>query len=338
MRILRSVRTTTVAAVITAAAALMATSSLTPALAAPSPAHQNATVSQTAGIARPSSDDPSSRGAMAPIVGVVPGLTGPAARKAAGSAADRFQQLAEERTHAAAAAQPRRAQAAQLHTTWGVNLPNSASKGLQATQSVVSGAKATTGGDYVYAPTAIPAGGACMEMTTAYTPDGPDLWAWDWCGGRDTVGKLTPMNSAFLATYTTTVNGRPAYNVDIHQTSAASNTWTAYLFNYQTHAWDTYFTSSGTYDLPQFSFGWDMFEVYTSVNPATGAGYYCQDMSGQTFESSSVKVLAGSTWTPAAPGNSTPDSTPPPPGSNLDCPSLNLALAHANDDWTAHVG
>jgi hypothetical protein len=37
----------------------------------------------------------------------------------------------------------------------------------------------TTKSDYVYAPTAIRAGGACMEMTTAYTPSGPSLWAWD---------------------------------------------------------------------------------------------------------------------------------------------------------------
>ncbi len=130
-------------------------------------------------------------------------------------------------------------------------------------------------------------------MTTAYTPSGPDLWAWDWCGGRDDVGKLTPMNAAFLATYTTTVNGRPAYSMDEHKTSTTANTWTVYLYNYQTHVWDTYFTSTGVYDLPQFAFGWNMFEIYTSVNPATGAGYYCQDLTGRAFESSAVQVFVG---------------------------------------------
>ncbi|GHJ40068.1 carbohydrate-binding protein [Streptomyces sp. TS71-3] len=336
MRILTGLRARTTAAVLTAAAALLVTSGPAPALAAPAPAHTTARTSGAAGIARPAADDPALRGSTAPIAGVVPGLTGTAAQDAAGPAADRFRQLTEERTRAKAGHPG--AAAAQLHTTWGVNLPNGASLGLQATQSVVGGARATSGGDYVYAPTAIPAGGACMEMTTAYTPDGPDLWAWDWCGGRDRVGKLTPMDSAFLSTYTTTVGGRPAYSLDIHQTSAASNTWSAHLFNYRTHAWDTYYTSSGTYDLPQFAFGWDMFEVYTSVNPSTGAGYYCQDMAGQTFDSSSVKVLSGSTWTPAAPGNSRPDSTPPPSGSRFDCPSLGLTLAHANDHWTARIG
>lgn len=319
--------------VLAAATALTAANGPIPALAAPQPAPTDT----AAGLARPAADDPALRGAIAPIGGVVPGLTGAAAEQAAGTAADRFRQLTRERTHRAAAKAPA-AQDAQLHTSWGIRMPNGASKGLQATQSVVSGARATSGGDYVYAPTAIPAGGACMEMTTAYTPDGALLWAWDWCGGRDTVGKAVPMDAGFLATYTTTVNGHPAYSEDIHQTDSSSNTWTTYLYNYQTHAWDSFYTSSGTYDIPEYAFGWDMFEVYTSVNSSTGAGYYCQDMAGQTFESSSIQLLSGSTWTPASSSNSTPDSSTPPSGSTLDCPSLSISLTHPNDHWTAHIG
>jgi hypothetical protein len=325
MRILRNApaRTVTAAAAATAAAALVIT-------AGPGPA--------TAATAAPM---PGRAKAASPVAGVVPGLTGPAARQAAGAATDRFERLTAERTHTATGHTPTghtaAPQAAQLHTAWGVNLPNSASKGLQAAQSVIGGAKATNGGDYVYAPTALPAGGACIEMTTAYTPAGPDLWAWDWCGGRDTVGKLTRMDSTFLATYTTTVNGHPAYSLDEHQTSSASNTWTAYLYNYRTHTWDSYYTSSGAYDLSGYPFGWDMFEVYTSVNPSTGAGYYCRDLSGQVFESSGIRVFAGSSWTPAAPGNSTPDSNPPAPGSSLDCPSMTISLVHPNDDWAARI-
>ena len=58
---------------------------------------------------------------------------------------------------------------------WGIRMPFSGgSLGMRALQSVVVGAgTTTTGGDFVYAPTAIPAGGACIEMTTAYTPSGP---------------------------------------------------------------------------------------------------------------------------------------------------------------------
>lgn len=74
------------------------------------------------------------------------------------------------------------------------------SQGLQATHAVLN--VTTTGGDFVYAPTALPPGGACTEMTTAYTPSGPKLWAWDWCGGRDTIGKIVNMDAAFQSTYT----------------------------------------------------------------------------------------------------------------------------------------
>lgn len=260
-----------------------------------------------------------------PAVGqsqVVPGLTGVAAQQAAEPAADHF--LALRRSQALAAA--------QLHTDWGINFPNSASQGLHATQSVLAtGTRTTSGGDYVYAPTAIPAGGACMEMTTAYTPSGPDLWAWDWCGGRDRVGKLTRMDSTFLSTYTSTVNGQSAYRVDIHRTNASNNTWTAYLFNVRTNVWDTYYTSSGTYDLPQFAFGWNMFEIYTT------SGAYCSTFAGRTFESSSVQVLANNAWTPAGTANSRPTHRTIPPGSAYDCPSLTFTLLHPNDHWTAQV-
>jgi hypothetical protein len=259
-----------------------------------------------------------------PAAGVVPGLTGLAAQQAAGPAADRFREVTYARVRSTVAA-------AQLHTSWGINYPINASQGLKALQSVVPGAGNTSGGDYVYAPTAIPAGGACIEMTTAYTPSGPSLWAWDWCGGRDGVGKLTPMNASFLATYTTMVNGRPAYSVDIHKTSTTANAWTAYLFNYQTQAWDFYFTSTGVYDLPQYPFGWNMFEIYST------SGAYCQNLAGQAFESSGIQLLAGGTWTPATTANSSTDG-PPPTGSSFLCPSLTFSMVHANDHWLDQIG
>jgi hypothetical protein len=252
--------------------------------------------------------------------GVVPGLTGDAARQRAGQAATRFREMRVSSS------------LAELHTDWGVNFPNGSSQGLHATQSVVTTGQPTTGGDYVYAPTAIPAGGACIEITTAYTPSGPDLWAWDWCGGRDGVGKLTPMDASFRSTYTTTVDGHAAYQLDEHRTSTTANTWTAYLYNYKTAAWDTFFTSSGTYDLPQFPFGWDMFEIYTA------SGSYCHDMAGQLFDSSAVQVLAGTTWTPASPANSRPTQPTIPPGSAYDCPALTFSMVHPNDHWTARIG
>ena len=146
------------------------------------------------------------------------------------------------------------------------------------------------------------------------------------------------MDSAFLSRYTTSVNGRPAYNVDIHRTSAGPNTWTAYLFNYQTQVWDSYYTSSGTYDLPQFPFGWNMFEVYTTVNPATGAGYFCTDLAGRAFESSSIQLLVNSAWTAATAANAPADSSTPPAGSRFDCPPLTFSIVHPNDHWLDQIG
>ncbi|MEU7866627.1 carbohydrate-binding protein [Dactylosporangium sp. NPDC049140] len=308
------------------AAALTIATTLTTALVAV-PA---ASAADSGSLARPAADG----GGLAPIRGTVPGLTGAAARAAGGAALERFAQARQpDRAPARAAVQ-----AAQLHTDWGVNLPSATTQGIHATQSVLDSAPATTtGGDYVYAPTALPGGGACIELTTAYTPSGPDLWAWDWCGGRDGVGKLTPMDANFLNTYTTTVNGRRAYSMDEHKTSTTSNTWTVYLYNYVTHAWDTYFTSSGVYDLPQFNFGWNMFEIYTSVNPATGAGYYCQTFNGRGFESSGVQVYAGGAWVAATASNtSTPRTIPP--GSAYDCPALTFTMVNANDHWLAQIG
>ncbi len=269
--------------------------------------------------------------AQAAAAGTVPGLTGEAALQAAGPAAARFLALRKQEAIGIQA---------QLHTSWGIRMPFSGgSLGMRALQSVFSGAGTTTrGGDFVYAPTAIPAGGACIEMTTAYTPSGPRLWAWDWCGGRDTVGKLVNMDATFMARYTTMVNGRSAYNVDIHRTSASPNTWTSLLFNYQTNVWDSFYTSSGVYDLPQFAFGWNMFEIYSTIEPATGVGYYCTDMNGRAFESSSIQLLVNNVWTAATPANAPADSSTPPSGSRFQCPQLTFSIAHPNDRWLDQIG
>ncbi|HEV8563153.1 MAG TPA: carbohydrate-binding protein [Actinophytocola sp.] len=259
----------------------------------------------------------------APVGGVVPGLTGAAAQEAAGEAAVRFKELTPARVARAEA---------DLHTAWGIFFNDNASTGLQATHTVLN--ITTTGGDFVYAPTALPPGGACTEMTTAYTPTGPKLWAWDWCDGRDTIGKIVNMDAAFLNTYTTTVNGHRAYTMDEHRTSVSGNVWSVFLFNYQTNAWDLFYSSGGTKDIPGST--WDFFEIYTTVNPATGAGFYCQNLAGLTLEASAVKVMQNGTWVPASSSNSSLSS--PPAGSRFDCPSLTFTIVHANDDWIARIG
>jgi hypothetical protein len=205
---------------------------------------------------------------------------------------------------------------------------------------VFTGAAALThGGDVVYAPTALPSGGSCMEMTTAYTSDGPVLWAWNWCGGNDGVGKLVTIDASFLSTYTTTVNGQAAYSTEIRQTNASNNTWSSYLYNYQTHAWDIFYTSSGSYDLGETNFGWDMFEIYSTTNPATNTAWYCSSMAGKRFEASGIAIsLDGSSFSTATSANSYSYGNPPPSGTEFDCPALSFTMVQANNDWVAQIG
>jgi hypothetical protein len=288
-------------------------------------------VAAMAGTAMAGTSGPS---LTARLGGQVPGLTGAAAQQAAGQAADRFRALTAERIRqqASQSSLTDAAPATDLHTAWGVFFNDRASTGLLATHSVST--VTTHGGDVIYAPTALPPGGACTEMTTAYTSSGPLLWAWDWCGGRDSIGKVVNMDATFLSTYTTPVNGQPAYTMREVQTSTSTNAWTVYLFNYRTQAWDTFYATSGTKDIPGST--WDFFEIYTTLNPLTGAGYYCGDANGKAFEASSIQVSQNGTWTAANTSNSSLSN--PPSGTSFDCPALAFSTIHANDHWIGRIG
>ena len=302
--------------------------------ALPTAAPADAAPSKT--LPRPVSD--SARGAVAPVSNVtVPGSTGSAARAAAGEAADHFKDLTLARAGRAKTATDGEVSALELHEGWGQAIPASGGSGIQATHSVVPNAAATKN-DYLYAPTALAAGKTCMEITTAYTPGGSQVWAWDWCGGRSTVGKSTPLNSSFINTYTTIVNGKPAYTVDVHQTNASTNEWTSYFYNYSTGAWDKFYTSAGSWDLGDLCCGWDLFEFYSTVDPSTGVGYYCSQFNNQSFEVSGAKILSGGNWVPVTTSNSYWYSNPPPSGSSLQCPQLKLSITHANDGWIGVIG
>jgi hypothetical protein len=119
-----------------------------------------------------------------------------------------------------------------------------------------------------------------------------------------------------------------------HRTSTSANAWTVYLYNYQAHAFDTFMSSTGATDIPGSS--WDFFEIYTTVNPATGAGYYCKDAAGMAIEAAGIKVTQGGAWTPANSSNSSLSN--PPAGSAFDCPQLKFTVGHPNDNWVAQIG
>jgi hypothetical protein len=261
-------------------------------------------------------------GALSPLGDTVPGLTGSAARKLAGPAAAAFRAL-----HARV-----RPSATTIHNAWGVFPPDSSGYKIMAHNSVVTGLTLSCQ-EYLYAPTVKAPSGSCAELTTAYTPSGAYLWAWDWCVADD-VAKIVPLDAAFQSTYTTTVNGRPAYLEDEARTDAATNTWSIYLYNYTTSAWDTFYTQSGT-DLTGVPYGWDTYEVYTTPASSGADGPYCAAIAGHAFETSGIELYtdAGG-WSAATPSNA-PGLDPIPPGSDFACSSLRFSVPSANSDWLA---
>jgi hypothetical protein len=257
--------------------------------------------------------------------GVVPGgLTGAAARRQTGAAGTHFGQLQRQ----AAKATP----ADTLHEAWEL-IPRDVANGAIATQSVDPSIDVpSTGGDILYTPTLMPGRTSCIELTTIYWSDAAELGAWDWCADQPGFDKVVLLDSSFLSTYTTTVNGRSAYTARIVQTDASSNAWSVDLYNYGTGAFDTFYTSSGTTKLSGNDTGWDMWEIYTNVDPSTGNGYYCPAVSGHSFESSSIQFNIGGNW--VATDSSNTDMYPsdrPDGAADFQCPSLTFSGDHS--DW-----
>ncbi len=225
----------------------------------------------------------------------------------------------------------------KLHDWWGSFPDTDSGSGVMATQSVSSTLRLSHPGDILYAPTMTPADNSCIEVVTMHNATKAQIWAWDWCGSV-APGARVNVNSSFLKTYTTTVNGRTAYTTKDVRTNTKANTWTAYLYNYQTSAWDKLFTSSGS-DKSGLSYGWDMFEFYSSTDPSTGNTYVCGDFqsSGTQIESSSIKIRSGNTWNLANSSNSSwsPEADPNP--ASYLCPDMQFNIVTNNSDWMVDV-
>lgn len=290
-----------------------------------SPAHAAAPLMLT----RPATDDPALRGKLAPVGGVVPGLTGAAAQREVGPAAAAFRAQHAAAAKATAAAPDVTPHATTIHKAWGIFPGSNADTGMMANQSIVPNLT-LSGQEFLYAPTLKAPDGSCAELTTAYTPSGAFLWAWDWCVAID-AAKSVPLNASFVSTYTTTVNGHPAYTMYEAQSSASTNTWSIYLYNYSTHAWDLFYRQSGT-DQSGAPEGWDVFEVYTTPATSGANGPYCAKIAGDTFESSSIQIYYGGAWHAATTSNA-PGLSPLPTGSSLGCSSLRFSVPTANSDW-----
>ncbi|WP_034263570.1 hypothetical protein [Actinospica robiniae] len=283
-------------------------------------------------LMRPATDDPGLRGKLAPVTGVVPGLTGPAAQRLVGPAATAFRAehaVASREGSQAALAPAATSHATTIHNAWGIFPGSNADTGMMADQSIVPNLT-LSGQEFLYAPTLKAPDGSCAELTTAYTPSGAFLWAWDWCVAID-AAKTVPLNASFVSTYTTTVNGHPAYTMYEAQSSAATNTWSIYLYNYTTHAYDLFYRQSGT-DQSGAPEGWDVYEVYTTPATTGANGPYCSKIAGDTFESSHIQIYYSGAWHAATTSNA-PGLQPIPSGSALGCSSLKFSVPTANSDW-----
>lgn len=219
----------------------------------------------------------------------------------------------------------RRADADLTHNWWGVFPQPGTHDGITATHGVDTSYRVSDPDNFTYAPTT-KAENSCMEVVTAYWNSGNELWAWDWCGSPGGPAKVVKIDADFLATYSA------AYGVQLVRDDAASNTWSAYLYNRRTGTWELLHRNSGR-DRSGLSHGWDMFEIYASVNPATGVGWYCTEARRTAFDSSAIQLRKGGAWRPAGPAEA-PWTDPDPQGRDFLCPGLKFVRAGANDHWT----
>jgi hypothetical protein len=281
---------------------------------------------------------------------VVPGITGAPARKndPLASASRRFGQLsaagrqAHEGRPATAAPRARAggltpalsSWSGNFHGYWGTD-PDQTIYGAQATQSLNPSLKApTTGSQFIYAPTIDPSAIDTIEMSTIYDAGGNYVGAWDWGAANPGFAKVAAINSSFLATYATLVGGRYFYSLQDVQTNVADNTWTSYLYNYTTKAWDTFYSSSNIGKASQSDGGWDMDEVYTAYDSSTAEGDYCTGTYGDLFESTGLqyRLSSGGAWTPATTANSVTNLAYPR-GADLGCANLDYALPTENSTF-----
>jgi hypothetical protein len=283
---------------------------------------------------------------------IVPGITGAIARRndPPGSAAQRFAQLSKAPGAAGPAGSPVGGAGTAtpgippwsnaFHGYWGTD-PAKTIYGAQATQSLNPSLVAPkTGSQFIYAPTLDPSSIDTIEMSTIYDAGGNYVGAWDWGAAKPGFAKTAKINStSFLSTYTTKVSGKYFYSVQDVQTNAAKNTWTAYLYNYKTKAWDTFYSSSNTGKLSGNGGGWDMDEVYTDYNSATAEGDYCTVTYGDLFESTGLqyRLTSGGAWTSATTANSNPNLAYPR-GSDLGCANLGYSLPTANSTFAVTNG
>jgi hypothetical protein len=170
---------------------------------------------------------------------------------------------------------------------------------------------------FVYAPTDLPAGGSCIELTaihwktTTFHEPTHSLGIWDWCNQPAgpfvaywdmTVGSFQSM---YLRSYTDDFGESRQlfwFQVDASHPAYASGSydcWTAYLYNYNTGVWDQLRQICGT---PQVAtYGWSMYESrWMQLH------YSSSCLSYPSIRAGNLQILTtGATWAAVDSTNST---------------------------------
>ncbi|MFI6638526.1 carbohydrate-binding protein [Streptomyces sp. NPDC050504] len=221
--------------------------------------------------------------------------------------------------------------AAPTHNWWGVFPRSGTHDGITATHSVDPAYRVANSQNFTYAPTT-KAQNSCIEVVTAYWSAGAEIWAWDWCSDPGGPAKTLPVNADFRAKYTTTTDGLLTYGVQLSKDAGSGNSWSAYLYNQRSAQWELLYRQSGR-DRSALDHGWDIFEIYATVNPSTGTGHYCTEARNTVFDSRSIQLRANGSWQPATPADS-PWTSQNPNGRDFLCPALKFLKAGANDHYT----
>ena len=120
---------------------------------------------------------------------------------------------------------------------------------------------------FLYAPTARPPNGSCLELGTAYEtlpgkPTEVSLYAFDFCTAQGVFLRWTPFDDVLLNMYTRRDGTNRLYYFRIipdNMAVSASTKWTAELFNFQKNRWDQFASAQGESTDPR---GWSIFETY----------------------------------------------------------------------------
>lgn len=129
---------------------------------------------------------------------------------------------------------------------------------------------------FVYAPTMLAPGGACIEIVQVYrrlnggATTGKLFGLWDWCVQNRFV-VLQPQVTAWTDRYLRTYQGKPMYAVSIVTANTGSTfgqCWYANLYDYLLGGWTQLLQACGTPLHGFMATGWTMWESWWLTNGA----------------------------------------------------------------------